>query len=105
MGVFSPQTWNDIGVVAFLIIVAATLALAFKQGWIVTGFTYRAREESHKEIQRIWELANGQLRQRSEQDQGTIQLQASTIAEQKVSAELTEHVVKAIREAREQMTP
>lgn len=105
MSVFSPQTWNDVGIVAFLIIVAATLALSFKQGWLVSGFTYQAAEKSHQEIQRIWSMANEQLRERSEQDQSTIQLQASTIAEQKVMAELTEHIARSVREATEKMTP
>lgn len=104
MGVFSPDTWNDVGVVALLIIVIATMGLAFKQGWIVTGFTYRAMESSHKEITEIWKMSNEQLRARSDNDQETIQVQASTISEQKVSAELTEHVVRAIREASGRLT-
>jgi len=105
VGAFSPSTWNDVGVVAIIIITMATLALAVKQGWIVTGFTYRASAEAHKEITRIWELSNAQLRARSDQDQVTIQIQANTIAEQKVMAELTEHVARAVREAQEKMAP
>ncbi|QTJ69632.1 hypothetical protein HYG77_04710 [Rhodococcus sp. ZPP] len=92
MQILTPSAWEGVGTVTVVIVFFLLLGVSLVRGWIVFG-------PAHREIVRAKDDAIAHERGRSLEDQKIIATQAATLAEQKVSGELTAHVVQAIREA------
>lgn len=92
MGLVSPSAWEGISIVTFVVVMFLFHALAFARGWLVFG-------PAHREIVQAKNDTIAHIEGRSLEDQRIISTQATTIAEQKVSGELSAHVIQAIREA------
>lgn len=88
----SPSAWEGISIVTFVVVMFVLHAFAFARGWLVFG-------PAHREIVSAKDDAIEHLQGRSLEDQRIISAQAGTIAEQKVSGELSAHIIQAIREA------
>lgn len=92
MGLLSPEAWNGIGIVAFLIVLVLFHLVAVARGWIVWG-------PAHNEIVRLKDEALAHSRGKEDEWVTIISTQAQTIAEQRVAGELNAHVLQAIRDA------
>lgn len=94
MNAWNPDTWNDVGIVAFMIVVFGLHALSFIRGWLVLG-------PSHKEIvaekDRALEKANKLIEKLAEVNH----VQAQTISENNARAQVTDHVLQSIRDVYE----
>ncbi|ANA86210.1 hypothetical protein SEA_LOZINAK_53 [Gordonia phage Lozinak] len=94
MSAWTPDAWNDVGIVAFLILGVGLLALCFIRGWLVLG-------PSHKEIvaekDRALTHANELVGKLTE----VSAIQAQTIAENSARAQVTDHVLQSIRDVYE----
>lgn len=91
---WSPEVWNDIGVVAILILIAASHALALVRGWIVLG-------PHHREVISAKNKTIENADARSAKDQETIAVQAQTIAKTDATDQANAHLLSAIREMAE----
>ncbi|QBP33258.1 hypothetical protein SEA_BRUTONGASTER_41 [Gordonia phage BrutonGaster] len=94
MSAWAPETWNDVGVVAFMIVVLGFHALSFIRGWLVLG-------PSHKEIVSEKDRALTKADALIEKLTETNAIQAQTIAEAAARAQVTDHVLQSIRDVYE----
>ncbi|OZC62156.1 hypothetical protein CH267_01025 [Rhodococcus sp. 06-621-2] len=92
MGILTPSAWEGVGVVGVVIVFSLLLGLALVREWLVLG-------PAHRAIVKALSDAADHSQGRELEDQKTISTQASTIAEQRVSGELSAHIIQAIREA------
>lgn len=88
----SPSAWNGVGIVSFIIVVAAFAALALIRGWLVLGI-------HHREIVAEKDRAIDRMSARAAADQDSISSLAETVASYRVAGELQAHYLEAVREA------
>lgn len=88
---WSPDQWNDIGVVGLVLILAAFTAVALARGWIVLG-------PFHKEIISIKDDEIEQLRKRGIHDATAIDTLSRSMIDKNAAEDATTKILAALRE-------
>lgn len=88
---WSPAAWNDVSVVALVILMAAVIGFALVRGWLVLG-------PHHREVVSAKDKTIDNADRRSERDQDTIAVQAKTILEKNATEQASAYLLQAIRE-------
>ena len=97
MPVFTPSVWEGISSVTVVILVALFLGLALIRGWLVLG-------PAHRELLRVKDEVIADSRGARLEDQQIIKTQADTIYEQRVSGDVSAHLLQALRSIQDSPT-
>lgn len=90
MSVLTPSAWEGVSTATVMILVSLLMGLALKQGWLVLG-------PAHKELMRLKDEVIADVRGARDQDSAIIKTQADTIYEQRVSGDVSAHLLQALR--------
>jgi len=90
--VWSPELWDDFGVVGIVVALGVAHMVAYIRGWLIPG-------RHHREIIDGKDRALAELRDRSAIDAETIKLQAKTISERDVMEDATTRLMQAFHES------
>lgn len=90
MSVLTPSAWEGVSTVTVVILVALFLGLSFARGWLVLG-------PAHRELLRVKDEVIADVRGTRDQDTAIIKTQADTIYEQRVSGDVSAHLLQALR--------
>ena len=92
MSFWSPDQWNDFGVVGFALFVMAFLSVALMRGWIVLG-------PYHREIVDIKDDEIDQLRKGGVHDATAIDTLSKSMVDKNAAEDATTKILAAFREA------
>ena len=93
----SPSTWEGIGVVSTVLIVAASLAWAVTRGWLILGVHHREVVAAKDQTIADKDVTIAALRDSAHGKDQTIATQAATISEFNVGSQLQAHMLESIR--------
>lgn len=91
MPTWSPDQWNDFGLVGFALFIMAFLALALMRGWIVLG-------PYHREIVTIKDDEIKQLRVRGVHDATAIDTLSKSMVDKNAAEDATTKILAALRD-------
>ena len=91
MSVLTPAAWNGVSVVTVVVVFFAFGVYALMRGWIVFGPT-------HREIVKAKDDSIAHATGRELEDAKTISALTNVLTEQRVSGEVSAHILSAIRD-------
>lgn len=94
MNILTPSAWEGVSVVTVVVVFFLLGVFALIRGWIVFG-------PAHREIVRAKDDAIAHSNSREATDAETISKLTGVIVEQRVSGEVSAHILQAIREVTE----
>lgn len=97
MGLLTPSAWEGVGVVTVVVIFFIAGVFALMRGWIVFG-------PAHREITRALSAAAEHSNDRERTDAETIAKLTNVIVEQRVTGEMSAHIMQAIRDATQSLS-
>lgn len=97
MGPLNPTQWEGVGVGTVVLVLALLHGLAVARGWLVWG-------PAHRELIGAKDASIGALETREHRHLEIIETLSQTVAEQRVAAGMSEHLLSSIRELAERQT-